>query len=393
MDQANPQQIEQARRDAARLRVALVHDWLVGMRGGERVLEALLGLFPRAEVYTLVYDPRGICGPINRRAIYPSPLSTLPGVHRYYRLLLPLMPSAIGRLRLARGTDLVLSTSHCVAHGVAAPPGACHLTYCFSPMRYLYDERRTYSRGGAAWGAKMLDVIAGRLKRWDGAAARRCGRYWAISRAVADRIQRIYGLEAPVVYPPVQSDFFTPSPSIRPERGRAQDKGPYLIVSALVPYKRVDVAIEAANRVGAELIVAGKGPMRRALGRIAGPTVRFVGWASQDELRELYRSCRALIFPGEEDFGIVPLEAMACGKPVLALRAGGLTETLVEGETGAFFNRCDPQSLAEAWARFDPRAYDAAALRRRAEQFSTTRFLNEFAVKLMSTLQGASKDA
>lgn len=389
-----------ARRIASRLRVVIVHDWLLGMRGGERVLESLLRLFPMAEICTLFYNPKGVSSAINSRPIHASGLSSLPAVGSYYRTLLPVMPRVISNLAVPSGADLVISTSHCVAHGVRVPSGVPHLVYCFSPMRYLYDQQGAYSRGGSSLSTRLLRAIAPGLKAWDERAAQRCTRYWAISKFVADRVSRVYGREARVIHPPVRTDFFTPASARGEGSGQgSSDSGdngshgsadaPWLVVSALTGYKRVDLAVAAANTLGLELIVVGRGPNERELHRLAGRTVRFVGWVDDARLRELYRGCRGLIFPGEEDFGIVPLEAMACGKPVLALRAGGLRETLLEGTSGEFFEASEEKSLAAAWKKFDPEAYDPADIRRHAESFGEERFLDEFAVNLVRDFEFA----
>lgn len=353
-------------------RVAIVHDWLLGMRGGERVLESLLKLYPNADIYTLFYHPDGIGAEINRCAIYPSRLNRIPGSRRYYRFMLPFFSGAIESIRWNADYDLVISTSHCVAHGAQPPSSARHVTYCFSPMRYLYDQAEAYAAGGAGITTRALQMIAPRLRAWDASAARRCGNYAAISEFIATRIKTAYGLDSRVIFPPVRTDFFTPAES------RPPDDVSFLLVSALVPYKRVDIAIEAANELKAPLIIAGSGPEERRLRKLAGPTIRFTGWLGDAALRDLYRSCRALIFPGEEDFGIIPLEAMACGMPVLALRAGGLRETMREGVTGAFFDACDKATLSEAWRKFQPGDYDPAAICAHAESFSESRFLQEF---------------
>lgn len=422
----------ESRRIVAGWRVAVVHDWLLGMRGGEHFLESALKLFPSADIYTLFHDPARLSDALNRRAVFASPLNRLPGVKRYYRYLLPLLPRAIESLRIGDslrggpGYDLVFASSHCVAHGVTVPPGARRVIYCHSPMRYLYDQREAYERGGLGPAAAALRLAAPRLRRWDAAAARRHPGIIANSNFVAARIERVYGLEARVVNPPVRSDFFTPGEGAggagaragardgagaggdgktrpdaprTPAARRAMEgfaETPYLVVSALAPYKRVDVAIEAANRLGKPLLVAGTGQAAARLRAMAGPTVRFAGWVDDATLRDLYRACAALIFPGEEDFGITPLEAMACGKPVLGLGSGGLLETVRAGvvgrpmettgagTTGAFFAEPTVESLAEAWREFDPAAHNPAAIRAHAETFGEERFLDQLAEALVA---------
>jgi glycosyltransferase involved in cell wall biosynthesis len=358
--------------------VALVHDWLLGMRGGEWVLTSLLKLFPLATVHTLFYHPRGISTFINRHPIRPSPLNALPGARYYYRRLLPFLPHAVEALRLDPRAELVLSTSHCVAHGVRRPRGAVQVNYCLSPMRYLYDQQAQYYRVGrfSRWG---LERIAARLRRWDRAAARRADHLWAISRFVARRIESAWGLQARVIYPPVRTQVFRPPDE--PRRG-----GEYLMVAAMVPYKRVELAIQAARRLSIPLRIVGGGPLLRSMRRLAGPTVTLEGRVGERRLIQLYQTCRGLLFPGEEDFGIVPLEAMACGLPVLGLAAGGLLETLEPGVCGAFFDQPTVDSLAAAWRAFDPESYLPAALRAHAERFSEQRFLNEFALALAAAL-------
>ncbi len=359
-------------------RVALVHDWLLGMRGGEWVLTSLLKLFPLATVHTLFYHPSGISTFINRHAIRPGILNGLPGVRHYYRRLLPLLPRAIERVKFDPRTELVMSTSHCVAHGARHPPGAAQLNYYLSPMRFIYDQKAVYRQSGAAtrWG---LEHFSPRLRDWDRDVARRCDNVWAISHFVAKRIEAAYGLKAQVIYPPVRTGAFQPPND--PRR-----TGDYLMVTAMVPYKRIEIAIRAANRLKMPLRVAGSGPLLRAMKRLAGPTVKMEGRVGEHRLLELYQTSRALIFPGEEDFGIVPLEAMACGTPVLGLGAGGLLETLEPGVCGAFFEKPDVDSLAAAWEKFKPEDYDPVALRAHAEKFSEERFLREMAEALIAIL-------
>jgi glycosyltransferase involved in cell wall biosynthesis len=364
------------RRRLALIPSALVHDWLLGMRGGEWVLSSLLRLLPVATVHTLFYRPDAISTAINRHAIRPSRLHGLPWVERYYRWLLPLMPGAVEALRPAEDRRLVLAVSHCVAHGVRVPPGAILVNYCLSPMRYLYDQHEAYRLQGSLAG-RALDWYGPRLRRWDAEAARRADHVWAISAFVARRIEQAWGRTARVIHPPVRVRRFTPPPPDAPAR---TDR--FLLVSAMVPYKRVDLAIQVANRLRLPLRVVGDGPLLGRMRRLAGPTVEVEGRVGESRLAELYRSCNALIFPAEEDFGLVPLEAMASGMPVLGLRAGGLLETHVAGVTGAFFEQPTVDSLAEAWSEFRPRDYDPAALRAHAERFGEERFLGEVAAAL-----------
>jgi glycosyltransferase involved in cell wall biosynthesis len=295
-------------------------------------------------------------------------LQKVPGARRNYRRLLPLFPWAVGRFDL-REYDLAISVSHCVAKSARAASAQRHLCYCLSPMRYVWSQYEAYFRpGGAGWPSRAaMAVLREPLKRWDRRTSGRVGRFVAISETVAERVRRAYGREARVIYPPVDTDFFSP--------GEPAEAGDYcLAVSAFVPYKRLDLAIEACNGLRLPLKIVGKGPLEARLRRMAGPSVEFLGWVSAQRLRELYRGCRALIFPGEEDFGIVPAEAQACGRPVLAYRGGGASETVVEGRTGAFFDEQTPEALTEALSRFRPEAYDTAAMRQNALRFSQRRF-------------------
>ena len=360
-------------------RVALVHDWLTGMRGGEKVLEVLCERFPRAELFTLLHVRGSVSPVIEGRTLHTSALQRLPGARHYYRECLPLFPMLIEQFDL-EDFDLVISTSHCVAKSVVPRPGAAHICYCLTPMRYAWDQFETYfgpQRIGRAGSFLMRRVMA-RLARWDKETAGRADRYVAISHYVAGRIRRYYNREATVVYPPVDTEFFHPDSAV-PE--------PYaLVVSALVPYKRVDLAIGACRLAGVRLKIAGDGPERAELERQAGSHVEFLGYRADEDIRDLYRRAAVVLLPGEEDFGIVPLEAQACGRPVVALGRGGALETIVSGETGLLVDDPTPQSFADAIHATLNRRFDAVAIRRHAERFSRARFGDEMEAVVKETV-------
>ena len=358
--------------ELANAKVALVHDWLTGMRGGERCLEVFCELFPSADLYTLLHVPGSVSPVIERRRLVTSFLQRLPQAERRYRHYLPLFPAAVRAFDLT-GYDLVLSSSHAVAKGVRVPPGALHVCYCHTPMRYAWDLYDDYfgPRAGAA-ARLLMPPVAAWLRRWDRATAAGVHHFVANSRFVADRIRRVYGRDADVIYPPVDVSRFRVDET-------AGDY--YLVVSALTPYKRVDLAVEACTRLGRRLVVVGSGPEERRLRALAGPTVEMLGWRDDARIAELYAGCRALLFPPLEDFGITPLEAMASGRPVIAFGRGGARETVVppgEGEapTGLFFERQTVEALVEAILRFEASAqlFEPKALRRRAEAFDRPLF-------------------
>jgi glycosyltransferase involved in cell wall biosynthesis len=352
------------------MKLALVHDWLTGMRGGERVLEAICERFPGAELFTLIHVPGSVSPVIEQRPIHTSFVQRLPFVRRHYRAYLPLFPRAVEGFRFD-GFDLVLSVSHCCVKSVLPPPGVPHVCYCLTPMRYAWDQFDAYfgpARIGALGSAVMRPVMA-RMARWDKATAGRADRYVAISHYVAGRIGRYYNREASVVYPPVDTAFFTPSST--PSEPFA------LVVSALVPYKRVDIAIEACRQAGVPLKIVGDGPERQALERHAGGSAEFLGRQPDADIRMLYRRAGVVILPGEEDFGIVPLEAQACGRPVVALGRGGALETVVHGVTGMLVDESSPAAFADAIRRTLDERFDQTAIRRHAEAFGRERFASE----------------
>jgi glycosyltransferase involved in cell wall biosynthesis len=359
-----------------RLRVAIVHDWLTGMRGGEKCLDVLCRAFPDANLHTLIHR-RGSTSPaIERMTIRTSPLQRLPGVFRHYRKLLPLMPAA-ARTWDVGDVDVVVSLSHCVAKAVRVPAGVPHICYCFTPMRYAWDGRDAYLD---AWQNRpvrrqLVGGLLDRLRAWDRHSSAGVTHFIAISETIRDRIARCYERPSLVIPPPVDTDFYSPDISTRDDS--------YLIVSALVPYKRIDQAIAACRRLGARLTVIGEGPERARLERDAGEGVSFLGWQPDEVIRTYYRQARALLFPGEEDFGIVPIEALATGCPVIALGRGGVAEN-VDGQVGRTYNEPTVEGLMRAIAGWEDsgRPHDPGEARRRAEALA----LPVFRAKLLSYL-------
>jgi glycosyltransferase involved in cell wall biosynthesis len=351
-------------------RIALVHDWLTGMRGGEKALEVLCERFPAAELFTLVHVPGSVSPTIERLRPHTSFVQRLPFVKRWYRQYLPLFPVAVEQFALDR-FDVIVSVSHCCVKSVVKPGHARHVCYCLTPMRYAWDQFGAYfgpDRIGPLASGAMRPVMA-RLARWDRDTAGRPDRYVAISHHVAGRIARYYNREATVVYPPVDTSFFSPDAS------RSEDYA--LIVSALVPYKRIDLAIDACRLARVPLKIVGDGPERARLARVAaagGPAVEFLGRLSNEEVRACYRRAAVVLLPGEEDFGIVPVEAQACGRPVVALNRGGAAETVVANQTGVLVEDGTSAAFADAIARTIRGRFDAGVIRRHAERFSRTRF-------------------
>jgi glycosyltransferase involved in cell wall biosynthesis len=358
-------------------RVVLSHDWLTGMRGGERVLEILCKGFPSAPIVTLIHKPGAVSDVISRHDIRVSWLRRIPSIATLYRYLLPVFPSAVESM-CAPEADLLISTSHCVAKGLPSKPGTRHLCYCFTPMRYawtFYDEYFGNSRARALAAKAMLP----RLRAWDRKTSDRVDRFVAISRHVQQRIKDFYNRDADVVYPPVDTERCTPG------SGTSGDFD--LIVSALVPYKRIDLAVDAYRRAGRRLKVVGTGSELKRLQAMAGPNTEFLGWVSDEAVLDLYRQCRLLVFPGEEDFGIVPLEAQACGRPVVAYRKGGALETVQEEVSGVFFEEQSPESLLEAVDRCSAARWDPQAIRAHAEAFSVQNFIDNLAVSIRRCLE------
>ncbi len=362
-----------------RRRIAIVHDWLTGMRGGEKVLDAICERFPDAALFTLVHVPGSVSPAIERMHPRTSFIQHLPFVKRLYRAYLPLFPAAVEQFDLD-GFDFVLSISHCAVKSVIKAPGARHVCYCLTPMRYAWDQFDAYfgrERVGQFRSTAMRTVMR-HMARWDRDTADRADRYVAISHYVAGRIRRYYNRDATVVYPPVDTTFFTPTTQ------RNDGERYALVVSALVPYKRVDLAIEAALVADVPLKIVGDGPDRERLERVAAQhngcaRTTFLGRRSDEEIRDLYRHASVTLLPGEEDFGIVPVEAQACGCPVVALACGGATETVIAGQTGVLVQDSSASAFADGISCALSMSIDHAAMRRHAEQFSRERFVDEIA--------------
>lgn len=384
-----------------RMRIALVHHWLTGMRGGEKVLEALCELFPTADIFTLVCDEGRISEKLRRHRIITSFIQRLPMGVAKFRGYLPLFPMAAGQWDFA-GYDLVLSCDASLVKAVPVPEGTPHVCYCHSPPRYLWDLYELYrSREASAVQRLFMPVVAKYLRGVDYRAAQRVTHFIGNSRAVVERIRRHYGREATVVYPPVETGFYeeghrleTCATSHRLETGATHSRGQgeggayYLFVGQLVAYKRADLAVAAMAALGRRLVVVGDGPQRGRLERLAGANVAFAGAVSDERLRELYAGCRALLFPNEEDFGIVPVEAQAAGAPVIALGRGGGLETVVDGVTGVHFEEESVEGLVGAVRRFEAMEdrFTVEACRANARRFEKGVFveaMREYVAKVM----------
>ncbi len=379
----------------SRTRIALAHDWLCGYRGGEAVLDRLARLVAQryhpAGLYVMVDDQRHLTNAIARLPHITSPLQRIPGASGpLRRWALPLYPWAVEALARRLAYDhgaspikLLMSTSSAAIKGLRPPPDVPHLCYCHSPARYVWSQTEPYGAQPGASGRLAglgLTLFADRFRRWDRSSAANVTQFLANSSHTRDEIRRCYNREAQVVFPPVRTGFFTPDPRV----GRG---GFWLAAGALEPYKRTDLAIRAANLNGHELVIAGHGSQARRLRAMAGPTVRFEGRVSDERLRTLYRTARLLLFPQTEDFGIVAVEAQACGLPVVAFRAGGVLDTIVPGHTGVFFEEPTTQSLLDAVERCPDPGTSAPACRANAERFADVVFDNAMTRLIDALLQ------
>jgi glycosyltransferase involved in cell wall biosynthesis len=351
------------------MKVAIIHYWLVGMRGGEKVIEALCEMYPQADIFTHVYVPQAVSETIRRHRIIPTFINSLPRAARMYKTYLPLMPLALEQLDL-RGYDLIISSESGPAKGIVPPSDAVHVCYCHTPMRYVWNMYHEYRDGAGLAARLMMPPLTHYLRMWDVTSAARVDSFVANSATVARRIHRYYGAQSVVIYPPVDTDAFSiAAPSEQEEY--------YLMAGELVSYKRPDLAVRAFNEMNLKLVVIGGGDMLDEIRRLAGPTVTVLGPQPFDILKQHYARCRALVFPGEEDFGMVPVEAMASGRPVVAFGKGGATETVAQGVSGVFFAEQTVEAISSAVKSLAAMAIDPARIAAHARQFGRERFFRK----------------
>ncbi len=369
------------------MKVAIVHDYLNQMGGAERVVMAFHDIFPDAPIYTSIYDPERVDPAFQKMDIRTSFMQKLPLVTKHHQPYLPLYPFAMEALDL-RGYDLVLSSSSAFGKGVITRPETLHICYCHTPMRWCWNYEEYVEREQLGKVARrVLPFFITGLRVWDQTSAMRVDHFIANSPVIAERIQKYYRREAVVIPPPVEASRFPSDPATEVEDY-------FLLLGRFVPYKRFDLAIEACNRLRLPLVVIGKGRDEERLKRLAGPTIRFLGRLSDEEVIHYYRHCRAFLFPGEEDFGITPLEAQAAGRPVVAYGSGGALASVVDGVTGAFFQEQTVESLAEVLANFNERNFDPYAIRNHALEFDTPRFqrrIMQFIEAKLTTEKSAEK--
>jgi glycosyltransferase involved in cell wall biosynthesis len=378
------------------MKIALAHDWLNQMGGAEQVLERLVEMYPGAPVFTTIYGPALMPETYRRWDIRPTWLNQAPAIHRYHQPYLPLYPPAVESMNFD-GYDLILSNKSGFIHGLRHTSKQLHICYCLAPTRYVWDYGSYAAREGfGRWVGWLIDPLIHRLRQWDFAAAQRergsnnfsadkyasVDYFIAISTDIQARIKKYYQRDSVIIYPPVNTGHFQ-------SLAAGQSPGDfYLIVSRLIPYKRIDLAVQALTRLGKRLIVVGEGRDRARLKKLAGPTVEFKGRLPGNTVAELMANCRAFLFPGFEDFGIAPVEAQAAGRPVIAFGRGGALDTVVEGQTGLFFHEQSVEALIEAIQQFETMSFDPITARANAERFSVERFKRELGKFVIEKWQG-----
>lgn len=361
------------------MKVAIVHYWLVGMRGGEKVIEALCKMFPQADIFTHVYVPDAVSDIIRAHKVATTFIGSLPRAPRMYKSYLPLMPMALEQLDL-RGYDLIISSESGPAKGIIPPPGSIHICYCHSPMRYIWNMFHDYRERAGPLKRLVMLPFAHYLRMWDAVSSMRVDHYIANSRNVAARVRRYYGRDADVIQPPVDVDAFEIV-------GDNELEDHYLMVGELVAYKRPDLAVRAFNQMKLRLVVIGGGEMLAEIRRLAGPTVTVMGPQPFAVLRHHYARCRALIFPGEEDFGIVPVEAMASGRPVIAYGRGGATETVIPNVSGILFPTQSIEAIVEAERKLRGTRFEPKRIAAHARSFCTDRFVSRMSEYIEKVVQ------
>ena len=351
-------------------KVAIIHDWLNGMRGGEKVLEEMLAVYPDADIFTLFYEPQAVSPLIRSKKVTASRLNRNPFVRRRYQQFLPLFPRHVEAFDL-QAYSLVISSSHCVAKGAVPAPEALHVSYVHSPMRYAWDQYYAYFAAAGYWRRKVIEREISRLRAWDVSSSARVDRFAANSSFVRQRIQKYYRRDAVVIHPPVDTDFF--QPAARPERGY------FLLIAALVPYKNVALVMEAFRQTGERLVVVGRGVEQAKLRKLAAANIQMLPEADPGKLRGLYQNARALVFAGVEDFGIAFAESQACATPVIAFDRGGVRDVVIDRVTGLLFPEASVAGLKQALADFSRLDLSGEAIRKNSLRFTASRFRSEFA--------------
>ena len=359
------------------MKVAIIHEWLTIYGGSERVVEQLLKIYPQADIFTTVYHEKNMGHIFPKEKVHTSFMQGIPFSKKFYTKMLHLMPRAFESFDLSE-YDLVLSSSHSCAKGVITSAETTHISYIHTPMRYAWDLYHDYLKASGFITRMAMKKILPKIRQWDALSALRVDKFVANSSIVKKRINKVYRRDAEVIYPPVNTDFFVPN-----------NKDPedfFLILSRFIPYKKIDLAIEACNKLGKRLIILGTGPQEKELKNIAGPTIEFTGRLSDEESRGYYQRCKAFLFPGYEDFGITPVEAQACGRPVIAYGKGGALDSVISEKTGVFFPEQTVESMISGIEKFKKINFNATEIRKHAESYSNKEFIRKMTKFINSSL-------